>query len=83
MAPGATLVARWSDQETTPLVAVKGRVVAMNAYPFSTDSGIGGWNSTDENGARLLANLLLFKGVLQPRNNVAFWGHSTTHFPRQ
>lgn len=57
----------------TPLVAVKGRVVAFNGAPYSTDSSDDtGWNSATSNGARLLANLLLFKGVVQPQCNATF-----------
>lgn len=64
---GSTLVAALNDSTTTPLIAVKGRVVALNANPFSSDSGNnGGWNSTASDGTRLLANLLLFKGTVQP-----------------
>jgi hypothetical protein len=59
------LVARWNDLPATPLIAVNGRVVGLNANPFSNDASVDGWdNATD--GTRLLTNLILFKGVVKP-----------------
>jgi hypothetical protein len=66
----STLVAQWGDLPKTPLIAVKGRVVTLNAAPYSS-AGVG-WNNATSNSARLLANLLLFKGVVQPKCNVKF-----------
>jgi hypothetical protein len=60
---GATLVAHWSDGD--PLVATKkpttGNIVGLNFYPPSSDASAGFWDATT-NGARLMANALLWAG---------------------
>jgi hypothetical protein len=55
LVPGATLVAHWTDG--VPLVVKKGRVVAVNIFPPSSDSRSDFWNAATD-GARLLANAL-------------------------
>ena len=68
IAPGATLVAvarvgNNPPQYDHPLVAYKGNVVALNFFPASSQVQGGGWVvSTD--GARLIANALLFTGAV-------------------
>lgn len=52
----ATLVARWTDG-TTPLVAVRGRVVGLNFYAPSANGFADSW-SVDSDGAQLMANAL-------------------------
>lgn len=53
----STLVANWSDG--TPLVAVKGRVVALNFYAVS-ESGYGGSWKVQSDGGLLMGNALLY-----------------------
>ncbi|HWX21123.1 MAG TPA: immunoglobulin domain-containing protein [Candidatus Binatia bacterium] len=66
-AAGATLVAHWSDGQ--PLVAAKdiapGRCPGLNFYPPSNDAAGGFWlPGTD--GARLMADALLWSGRIPP-----------------
>lgn len=55
---GAQLVAHWSG-DGEPLVAYKGRVVALNFYPPSSDARADFWKSTT-GGVRLMTNALLW-----------------------
>ena len=63
LTPGAQQVARWTGN--VPLAATKqitaGRVVGLNMYPVSNSINSGFWVSTTD-GARLMANSLLFAG---------------------
>lgn len=66
-APGATLVAHWSDGQ--PLVggkdSVPGRCAGLNFYPPSSDAGGGFW-LVGTDGARLMADALLWSGRIPP-----------------
>jgi hypothetical protein len=59
LAPGATLVANWSDN--VPLLAFKGDVVALNVWPLpkQPSSFYNNWDPAATDGERLLANTLL------------------------
>ena len=61
LAPGAVLVAHWSD--AVPLLAVKGsgnsRIAVLNFFPPSSDATNSGWQAGTD-GGRLLANALLW-----------------------
>jgi len=66
--PGAVRIADWSNG--TPLVVEwappgKGKEVALNFYPASSDVNSGFWNSST-NGGRLLANALSEVGGADP-----------------
>lgn len=69
-APGAELVAHWSNQQ--PLVGVKqlapGRVVGLNFYPPSSDARSDFWQSSTDGGL-LMANALLW--AAQRPNDIA------------
>lgn len=57
LASGATLVATWNDASSTPLIAVKGSVVALNFFPPSSTVQNSYWDpSTD--GGRIMVNAL-------------------------
>jgi len=64
---GATQVAHWNNGY--PLVVTKprdlGRVVALNAFPWSTDGRSDGWNPSSD-GAQLVANALLWSANASP-----------------
>lgn len=62
IAESATLIANWSNG--MPLVAVKGRVVGLNFYPISSKAYPKYWNASTD-GARLMANALLYKVIPQ------------------
>jgi hypothetical protein len=66
-APGATLLAHWTDNQ--PLVAVKdvtlGRTTGLNFYPPSSDARSDMWLAGTD-GARLMANALLYAGKVPP-----------------
>ncbi len=56
LAPGATQVATWDDGSSTPAVAYKGNVVALNIWIDGSGDGVSGdW-------LQLLENALLFNG---------------------
>jgi len=57
LAPGATLVATWNDAANTPLIAVKGRVVALNFFPASSTARADFWDASTD-GGRIMANAL-------------------------
>jgi hypothetical protein len=57
LAPGATLVAIWNDAADTPLIAVKGHVVALNFYPVSSTARADFWDASTD-GGRIMANAL-------------------------
>lgn len=63
IAPGATLVAHWSNGQ--PLVGTQimpgGRVAGLNFFPPSSDARGDFWAATTD-GARLMANALLWTG---------------------
>lgn len=61
IAPGATLVAHVTPGNH-PLVAYKGNVVALNFFPASNHVQGGGWVASTD-GARLIANALLFNAT--------------------
>jgi len=65
--PGTTLVAHWSNGQ--PLVGSKdlapGRVVGLNFFPPSSDSGNGLWDSATD-GAQLMSDALLWSGRIPP-----------------
>jgi len=65
--PGTTLVAHWSNGQ--PLVGAKdiapGRMVGLNFFPPSSDSGSGLWDSMTD-GARLMSDALLWSGRIPP-----------------
>jgi hypothetical protein len=67
IAPGATLVAHWSNGQ--PLVGstnhAPGRVVGLNFFPPSSDAGAGFWVSSTD-GAKLMVNALLWSGRIPP-----------------
>lgn len=60
--PGAQLVASWNDADATPLIAVKGKVTAINFYPPSSDARVDFWTASTD-GGKILANAL-YPGVL-------------------
>lgn len=60
LSTAAELVATWSDVGRTPLVAANSRVVCLNFHPVSsTAGGPDFWNASTD-GARLMANALLY-----------------------
>jgi hypothetical protein len=67
IASGATLVAHWSNSQ--PLVGGKddgaGRSAGLNFFPPSSDATGFGWISSTD-GARLMANALLWSGKIPP-----------------
>ena len=67
-APGATQVAHWSDSQI--LVGGKvdgfGHFAGLNFYPPSSDVLASSWNSSTD-GARLMANALLWSGNIPAR----------------
>jgi hypothetical protein len=67
IAPGGTLVAHWSDGQ--PLVGGKndglGRCAGLNFFPPSADSTGFGWVAATD-GARLMANALIWSGKIPP-----------------
>jgi hypothetical protein len=66
-ATGATLVAHWSDGQ--PLVSARGltfgRIAGLNFYPPSSDAYSSLWLAATD-GARLMANALLWSGRIPP-----------------
>jgi hypothetical protein len=66
-APGATLVAQWSNGQ--PLVGFTnhspGRVVGLNFFPPSSNARSDFWVSTTD-GAKLMADALLYSGRIPP-----------------
>jgi hypothetical protein len=67
IAAGAIQIGHWTDNQ--PLVAVKditlGRTTGLNFYPPSGDVSSGFWVSSTD-GARLMANALLYAGKVPP-----------------
>lgn len=57
LASGATLVATWNNAGNTPLIATKGRVVALNFYPASSAVRDDFWDASTD-GGRILVNAL-------------------------
>jgi|GEM_PF-1292574 len=80
---GSTLVAHWNNGD--PLVVSKdvgpGRVVGLNFYPPSNNALSGGW-LTNTDGARLMANALLWAGkepptiLASPGDHLAYVGET-------
>lgn len=58
LASGATQIAHWNNEASTPLVAVKGDVVGLNFFPPSSDVGSTLWVASTD-GATLMANALV------------------------
>ncbi len=76
---GATLVANWSDAASTPLIAVKGNVVALNFFPPSFDARDDLWDvGTD--GGRIMANALAWSLLISP-NNLSAGQQGTAYTP--
>jgi hypothetical protein len=57
----STLIASWNDSSSTPLIAAKRRVVALNFLPLSSMYSINGWDQSTD-GMRIIANALRFDG---------------------
>ncbi len=85
IAPGATLVAHWSNSQ--PLVGstnhAPGRVAGLNFFPPSSDVVSSFWVSGTD-GAKLMANALLWSGLIPPTilsapaDQVVATGHTAT-----
>ncbi len=86
LAAGATLIGHWSNGQ--PLVGTKeptaGRLVGLNFYPPSSDALGGGWVAGTD-GARIMANSLLWAGrcaptiVTNPVNQIGEVGSFVTY----
>ena len=57
LASGATQVAHWNDSTSTPLIAVKGNVVALNFFPPSSNVRSDFWDASTD-GGRIMVNAL-------------------------
>lgn len=64
--PGATKVAEWSDGRTLVAVGANPRRVDLGMYPPSSGFSATFWDQTTD-GARLMANALLFVATSTPR----------------
>ena len=67
LASGATVVAHWNNSDNTPLIAVKGNVVALNFFPPSSNMRSDFWDASTD-GGRMMVNALAWTMAISNPN---------------